>query len=121
MKIEILGVDETIKGLKKISWQKQEQLDKIVKNSAKSIQKKARANVNVRTGNLRKSIKPKYFFKEGPAATVFPRGGKGRHRHFLEYGTKKMAKRPFMKPATDTERPIYMGQVKKVVDEDHVV
>lgn len=131
---EVQGVEETIKALSKASVQKQKEFETVVKKSTQRVNRYAKANLasHRKTGNLRSSIKAKYFWKDGPASTVFPRGRKGAHRHLVEYGTRSRQKKngkstgtmkeyPFMKPAHEKEEPRFIAEVKKVIDEDVTV
>lgn len=134
IEFEIEGIEETIRLLANASYEKRVAFESIVRKSARRVTTKAKSNAPVGpTGNLKGSIKAKYFFKDGPAATVFPRGKGGAHRHLIEYGTgaryqKKNGKfvgsvkaKPFMKPAHEAEAPIFLAEIKKVVDEDVVI
>lgn len=133
-KFEVQGIEETIRALSKASLQKQKEFEIVVRKSTQRINRYAKSNISGhrKTGNLRGSIKAKYFWKDGPASTVFPRGRKGAHRHLVEYGTGlrrhkngksvgKMDAYPFMKPAHEKEEPRFIAEVKKVVDEDITV
>lgn len=66
----------------------------------------------VRTGNLKRSIvisdKKKGAVKEEGVTKVYlgasyRKGARGRHAHLLEFGTVKMAPRPFLRPAWDQD------------------
>jgi HK97 gp10 family phage protein len=92
---------------------------KAVREGAKIIQKAARANVPVDTGNLRRSISVKVLNKRrdalevaaiiGPATGYVSKRGKnagkkvgdGFYGFFVEYGTKDTKAQPFMRPAYD--------------------
>lgn len=129
---KIEGIEETIRAISKANFQKQKEFEVVVKKSTQRVNRYAKSNLSghQRTGNLRSSIKAKYFWKDGPASTVFPRGKKGAHRHLIEYGTKIRVQKktgrntgivrayPFMKPAHEKEEPRFIAEVKKVVDED---
>ena len=131
---EITGIEETIKALSKASVQKQKEFEEVVRSSTKRVNRYAKSNLAGRqkTGNLRSSIRAKYFWKDGPASTVFPRGRKGAHRHLVEYGTGprrhksgksvgSMKAYLFMRKAKKKEEPRFISEVKKVVDEDVIV
>lgn len=125
--IRILNVEQTLKKMAIYSDDIDRSFKGIVRDSAKSVTAKARSNVSrtVRTGRLRKSIKPKYFRKHGPQATVFPR--RVPYAHFIEYGTSKRFHRsgkavgrvkpmPYMAPAERAERPQYEREIRKLVE-----
>jgi hypothetical protein len=86
--IIVEGVNKTVDKLWKYSKDFFEAASKITKTAAKMVVKegKSRAPIGPK-GNLRKSIKAKYFLKDGPAATVMPRARNAPHRHFVAYGT----------------------------------
>jgi HK97 gp10 family phage protein len=68
---------------------------------AKQIARDARQMVPVDTGALKKSIMAKKSRFEG-GGSIVRAGGKGaRQAWLIEYGTKKMAKRAFLRPALD--------------------
>jgi len=79
-----------------------------VRASAKPIIKEARALAPKRTGNLAKSIGANKRRSKGTIVhfSVSPRkGGKydGWYAHFVEFGTRKMAPRPFLRPAFENK------------------
>ena len=79
-----------------------------VRAGAKPIIKEARRIVPKRTGNLAKSIGVNKRRSKGTIVhfSVSPRrGGKydGYYGHFVEFGTKKMAPRPFMRTAFENK------------------
>ena len=67
-----------------------------------------------RTGNLRKAIKASASkYKTGGAIVYIKYGpGGGNHFHLLEYGTVKMAPRPFMRPAIIQTAPYFETMLK---------
>lgn len=83
-------------------------VDKALLKSGKPIVQGAKSNVNVFTGNLKKSIgalkgKTKKFKVGNRTVLIGGRVGgrhKGYHAHLLEFGTKKSRRRPFLGPAT---------------------
>lgn len=128
--VELQNIEQTLKKMALYSAEKEKEIDKLVKKHAKEVVKRAVANVPVKTGNLRDSIKAKYFRRQGPSATVFPRGGKGAHRHLVEYGTGqrsnkgnkrtgnrgRMTANPFMKRAHESVVGEYLTDMRRVVD-----
>lgn len=123
--ITIENVEKTLDKMAVYNKDIDNQFREIVKTSSKNIASNAKSNVNSVTGTTKQGIKPKYFRKGGPAATVLPR--KVPHRHLTEYGTKprvhKSGKsvgsaraRPYMKPAADKEAPSYERLVRKLVE-----
>lgn len=80
-----------------------------VRAGAKVISGEAKSNVQIATGNLKKSIgiiKRKSKDKTKIRFSVTPRrGGKndGFYSHMVEFGTSKMAAQPFMRPAFENQ------------------
>lgn len=126
------GLQETVDKLAKHSVQFYEDADKIVRRYARSVTKDAKAAAPVgETGNLRDAIKARYFNKNAsPAATVYPRGWKGSHRHLVEYGTAprtqkttgrftgRVKAQPFMGPAEKKNEPQYMAEMTRLVNKN---
>jgi len=81
-----------------------------LRNAAKPILNAAKANVPVDTGDLKKSLKVKAMRKRRHsygvmiATSVGWFAGNEFYGAFLEFGTSKMAARPFVRPAFDTEK-----------------
>jgi HK97 gp10 family phage protein len=72
----------------------------------------ARALVPVRTGNLKRSIIVSDTARSAPRnadviamymGASYSKGARGRHAHFLEFGTVNMRPRPFLRPAWDQD------------------
>lgn len=127
--ITVENIEQTLRKMALYSVEKEKEIDAVTKKYAKEVAKRAKANAPVgKTGNLKGSIRTKYFRKLGPSATVFPRGRKGAHRHLVEYGTNvrrqkksgrstgKMPAKPFMKPAHESVVGQYLAEMQKVVD-----
>jgi HK97 gp10 family phage protein len=73
-----------------------------------------------RTGNLARSIiisdKKKGAAKEDGVVKVwlgasYQKGARGRHAHLVEFGTVKMAPRPFLRPAWDQDSRAMLGRL----------
>ncbi|NMC54973.1 MAG: hypothetical protein GYA48_15205 [Chloroflexi bacterium] len=66
----------------------------------------------VDSGNLANSIQSEVsMLSNGPRGAVFTNT---EYAVGLEFGTRKMAARPFMKPAADRMRPVYLAALKKI-------
>lgn len=139
VKVTIEGQEVTVRAINMFDMETKQKIIKLVKETAKAVQKDARARAPVsrrkksrgKSGDLRRSIRPKYF-DGGLSATVVPRKPKGSHRHLVEYGTKsrytkkgqyrgKMPKIPFMAPAEKAAEGQYNKKLKEIVDRDKVV
>ena len=91
-----------------------------VRAGAKPIVKEAKRLVPVRTGNLKKSIGVNKRRTVGTVVrfSISPRkGGKydGYYGAFVEFGTKKMAPRPFMRPAFEAKGEESIDAVREYI------
>lgn len=134
IEINLMGTGATITAIGKYDMETREEIKKVVKTTSKNVQKKAKSLAPVGpTGNLKKSIRPKYF-DNGLSSTVVPRGKKGAHRHFIEYGTQpryqkkknnkyvgSMPAMPFMTPAEQSQEAVYEAKIRSVVERDEVI
>jgi HK97 gp10 family phage protein len=87
--------------LAKLEYSVVSNLDEAAKAGAEALAEEARKRAPVRTGKLKASI----------ATRKGTKGTKDRaewvvftgvfYAHFVEYGTRKMSKRPYMRPAVD--------------------
>ena len=101
---------------------------KVVRKAAKPVQESAQRRVRVKTGRLKRSIKVR----------ALKRSRKNKHRvgvrvitgegffqgstfygGFIEYGTKNMRKKPFMRPAMDenheTVRRVFQSEIAALI------
>lgn len=82
-----------------------------VKRATLDIQAQAMAKAPVRTGTLRRSIHS-VFQNGGLTGLVGPSVSYGK---FLEWGTRHMAARPFMRPAAEAVLPGFAAAVKRAL------
>lgn len=139
IRVEVEGVGATIRAINMFDVKLKQQILILVRNTARNIQKDARARAPVsktpktrgKPGDLKRSIRPKYF-DGGFSATVVPRKPKGAHRHLVEYGTGsrytrsgayrgRMPKMPFMEPAERAADRPYNRELERIVNRDEVV
>ena len=132
MKIRIEGVNETVDRLWKYRDDFFVAAKKITKKAAQMVVKQGRVRApQGPTGNLKASIRAKYFWKDGPAATVMPRAKKAPHRHLAQYGTVRrqtakgkgtgiMPSNRFMDGADNGAKTYFVAAMKAEVDK-HVV
>jgi len=85
---------------------------------AKPIRKSARANVRVRTKELRKNIKTRSakFGTGSVVVLVGPTGLPKSRAHFEEFGTIKEAAHPFMRPAWDSQKEIALRIITREME-----
>ena len=79
-----------------------------VKTATFDIEARAKARTPVRTGTLRRSI-ASVFENGGLTGKVGPSVFYGR---FIEFGTRRMGARPFMRPAAEAVLPRFAERVK---------
>jgi HK97 gp10 family phage protein len=93
------------------------QSGKALRAAAKPIVKTARALVPVRTGALKKSITTKLGRVKNGQRTIKIgfRTPASRYAHLVEYGTRFMAARPFMRPALDTGAQTALTEMQRVL------
>lgn len=128
--VDTRSLDEILKTLDKMNDLTQKQVSAAAKAGAKYIQKKAKEKAPVSLdgshgrpkGFLKKSIKIKAEKSKTKGKKVYTVGigGGAFYGVFLEYGTKKIKARPFLRPALDNEKEelkrIMLGEVAKGVD-----
>lgn len=82
-----------------------------VKRATLSIEAKAKEKVPVKTGTLRRSIHS-VFENGGLRGIVGPSVLYGK---FVEFGTRRMGARPFMRPAAEQVLPGFAAAVKRAL------
>lgn len=78
----------------------------LLKETAEAVAEEARANVRVRSGKTKESIVTEV---EKYRALVIVKHFVG---HFLEFGTIKMAAKPFLTPAAEKFKPLFIERCK---------
>ena len=97
LKITIDGIADTKNFIKRLSEAEMRESKKLLKSVAADIQRKAMRTVPVDTGNLKRSILVDVS-DDGKEATVTATAD---YAAYVEYGTRKMTARPFMRPAAE--------------------
>ena len=108
--VEVIGADELAKVLGEFAPRVASNLGRaVIHGIASEIAKRAKSNVPVRTGNLKKAIKAKRRRSKPskPVSDVISTEGRkakhdGFYWRFVEFGTSTgLTERPFMRPARD--------------------
>ena len=107
--LEMRGLDDVMKTLGRMNERQARAVLRGAPNAAAALaRKEARQNAPRNNGVLRRAIKnaPQNSRTKGPGAAVFVEHGAGAkadgfYWRFIEYGTVKMAARPFMRPTID--------------------
>jgi len=79
-----------------------------VKRAAFEVEALGKAKAPVKTGTLRRSIHSE-FSDDGMKAIVGPSVS---YSAFVEFGTRRMAARPYMRPAAEAVLPHYVDRLK---------
>ena len=86
-------------------------LDDVVQLAARNVERKAKETVPVDTGATRDSIEARHkcvlTYSSGPSTHYAP---------FLEFGTVKMAARPYLIPAVESESPKLRANIAKILE-----
>jgi HK97 gp10 family phage protein len=128
--VDTRSLDEIIKTLEKLDDLTQKQVSAAAKAGAKFVQGKAKEKAPVSQdgsngkprGFLKKNIRIKAEKSKTKGKKVYSIGiaGSAFYGVFLEYGTKKIAARPFLRPAlenhTETVRKVVLSEIAKGVD-----
>lgn len=115
--VKVLGVEETLKELRKYQADKINDFKKEVKECAKDVKKVAKSKAPVLTGDTKASISFKTF-DGGLSMKVYPKKPKGYKAHWHEYGTMKMKATPFMTPAEIQAEPKFKAKMKILVSKE---
>lgn len=101
----VTGIPEIDKALAELERKAQRKIvSSAMRKAMKIVQAEAKNNAPVDTGELKKSIKVRAGKRRRGAITIDVRTQDPNHKEkFLEFGTVKMAARPFMRPAYDTK------------------
>lgn len=109
--IELTGVDEILNKLKQIGTNISRLENKALKNAAEPVLEDARATnaFNDKSGKLRKGLKISNIKKKDGVKYVLVGVDKSDNSKifygkFLEFGTSKMAARPFLQPAYEKNK-----------------
>ena len=85
---------------------------KVVQKSAKAVERGAKSNAPVASGELQSEI---YSAVKGMSAQII---SPTRYAQFVEFGTYKDAPQPYMTPALEAEGPNFLAEMAKVGVED---
>lgn len=103
--VQITGLRELDRALQELAWPAARRaLRKGMRAGANIVRDEARAKVAVDTGHLKRQIRTRERSdRDGNMrfAVEVPRGAF--YGRFLEYGTSKMAAKPFLRPAAETK------------------
>jgi HK97 gp10 family phage protein len=110
MKVDVTQLDKLARDLTKAAAKLEAGLPAIIAKTALDIEADAKKTVAVDTGATKNSITADI---DGLHAEIGPTTN---YAPYLEYGTARMAPRPFMGPAADKRVPIMNRAVDKLID-----
>lgn len=118
--VQLLGIEDTIKELRKFQGHKIAEAKKIIKETANKVKKEAKSNAPVLTGQTKASIGYKTY-DGGLSIKIKPKKIANYKAHWLEYGTVKMPAKPFMSPAEKNAQREFDSKINQLVKEDTVI
>ena len=98
--------------LQELSAELQTKVRQVVLIAAHNTERRAKELVPVDTGDTKNSIE----VRPGPGDMEAEVGPTTDYAPFLEFGTRRMAARPFMVPAAEAERGPFMAALKAIVE-----
>lgn len=111
MDFKLLGIGEAIRAIGELSHIVSPEMAKVVKKSGAELQQKEKRTVPVDTGNLRRSILLTVEDR-GMTATVEPTAD---YAGYVEYGTRFMGAKPYVRPSYEKQKEIFMKDMKKYI------
>jgi len=109
MDFELKGLDSMIRLFDEAERSLLDELDAAVDSGAKLVWDSAVTLVPVRTGNLKSTIT---IVKEKELERIVRAGGsQAPYAPFVEFGTPRMAARPFIRPAVEARRAEIMALI----------
>lgn len=116
--MELTGMDELLKKVESMGKKGEKIENKALKKAGKLILEEAKENAPVRKENLKKGLKMSGILKKGSNKYVvvgIQRGDNSKifYGKFLEFGTSKMAAKPFMAPAFENKKEEAKEIIKK--------
>ena len=86
-----------------------------VRKSAFDLEKVAKSATPVDTGFLRRSLGTSFVWNSGGASAEV--GPTAHYGVFVEFGTRRMTERPYMRPALTAVEPGFMAAMERLVQE----
>ncbi len=105
-----LSLEVKLNRIPALSRQLQTEVSRAVRETALAIEEKAKRYAPVDTGALQASIQAKVT---GPFSAEIAPGTE--YAEHVEYGTRHMAAQPYMTPAAEEERPLFLGRMKDLL------
>jgi HK97 gp10 family phage protein len=100
----------TVDKFPELSQKAHEQIRQVLRKAAFDVEAHAKKVVPVDTGNLRNSIQSSF-----PDEFVAVVGTHVEYAPYVEFGTYKMAARPYLMPAVEKVRPGFTAAMKRIL------
>jgi len=117
--VEILGLKELDQALQQMAWPAARRaLRKGMRQGANVVRDEVRAKAPVKTGNLRRKIRTRERREDADGlrfAIEIPRSAF--YGRFIEFGTSKIAARPFMRPAAEAKTEAAVSAMRNALAE----
>lgn len=116
--VQVIGVDELIAKLIRMRAFARLETGYLTMRAAIMVQQEAKSRVPIESGNLQSGIGigklGSYTWEVSAASTAgsVPEKNNKEYAAFVEFGTSKMAARPFMRPAYAAVLPLVNAQLK---------
>lgn len=108
MGIRIIGLEKVVGKLK--DNVRMEDVGRVVRKHGADMQRKAQKNAPVKTGTLKRSIG---LEADDTTATV---EATAEYAPYVEFGTRFMRARPYLRPAYNEEKELFKKDMKKLVE-----
>lgn len=120
--IELTGVKEILERLQNIGANVGRLENQALKNAAEPVLQDAKTNVLVKTGKLKKGLKISNIKKKNGIKYIqvgVDRGDNSEvfYGKFIEFGTSKMAARPFLQPAYEKNKDTIRETIAETLKE----
>lgn len=110
MKVKVYGLDKLSEKLKKN--QDLTPIKEVLDKRSRYIENRSKREAPYKNGTLRRSI-TRTIFDNGLSARIEPMTD---YAQYLEYGTRFMEARPYMRPAFYEQVPKFINDLKKLVE-----
>lgn len=110
MKIQFKGIGKWMKYVENCNNSTTRQVEKVIQDTGKAIVRDAKAVVPVDTGKLKRSIRVVSTSKLRVTVEA-----QANHASYVEYGTYKMAARPYMTPAVIRNKAVMDKKLKQIM------
>lgn len=110
MGVKLSGISEMKRALEKQAKVEQ-MVSSVVKLNGAELQERAQRNAPVDTGNLRRSIS--LSVKDGGMTAEVT--ATADYSAYVEYGTRYMEAQPYMQPAFNVQKEIFLNDLRRVM------